>query len=192
VKVAIYCRVSTEEQDTANQLSVLEKMAQDRGWEIVGVYQEEASAWKAGHQRELSRLLVDASRHQFNAVLVWALDRLTRQGIGYILQLVNTLRTYKVKVISYQESWTEQSNEAMEDIFYAMVGWAAKFESDRRSERIKAAMARRRQKGLIVGRPKGAKDRKPRKKTGYFLRHADRRVKKAPAKKRGTTRQGSK
>ena len=175
MKVALYCRVSTTEQDTANQLLALEKLAQDRGWQVVEVYQEEGSAWKDGHQREVSRLLKDASRHQFNAVLVWALDRLTRQGIGSILQLVNTLRMYKVRVISYQESWTEQSNEAMEDLFYAMVGWAAKFESDRRSERIKVAMERRRKKGLPVGRIKGAKDRKPRKKMGYYLRHADRR-----------------
>lgn len=175
MKVAIYCRVSTEEQDTANQLSVLEKLAQDRDWQVVEVYQEEASAWKAGHQRELARLLVGASRHRFEAVLVWALDRLTREGIGSILQLVNTLRSYKVKIISQQEGWTEQGNEAMEDIFYAIAGWAAKFESDRRSERIKAAMDKRRKKGLTVGRPKGAKDRKPRKKTGYYLRHADRR-----------------
>lgn len=175
MKVAIYCRVSTAEQDTANQLLALEKLAQDRGWEVVEVYREEASAWKDGHQQELSRLLKDASRHRFNAVLVWALDRLTRQGIGSILQLVDTLKEYKVKVISYQDSWTQFPNEAMEELFYAVAGWAAKFESDRRSERIKAAVAKRRDKGLPVGRLKGAKDRKPRKKTGYYLRHADRR-----------------
>ena len=175
MKVAIYCRVSTAEQDTANQLLVLEKLAQDRGWEVVEVYQEEASAWKDGHQRELSRLLVDASRHQFEVVLVWALDRLTREGIGAIFQLVDTLKRYKVKIISHQESWTEAPSGPMENLLYAVVGWIAEFESARRSERIKAGMARRRAEGKTVGRPKGAKDRKPRRKTGYYLRHADRR-----------------
>jgi DNA invertase Pin-like site-specific DNA recombinase len=175
VKVAIYCRVSTEEQDTANQLSVLEKMAQNRGWGIVEVYQEEASAWKAGHQRELSRLLVDASRHRFEAVLVWALDRLTREGVAAILRLVDTLKLYKVKVISYQESWTEFPNELMAELFYSITGWVAKFESARRSERIIAAMDKRRAEGKHVGRPKGAKDKKPRRTTGYHLRHSDRR-----------------
>ncbi|MCK4723095.1 MAG: recombinase family protein [Dehalococcoidia bacterium] len=175
MKVAIYCRVSTAEQDTANQLLALEKLAKDRGWEVVEVYQEEASAWKDGHQLELSRLLKDASRHRFEAVLVWALDRMTRQGVGSILQLVNTLRMYRVKVISYQDSWTQFPNEAMEELFYAVAGWAAKFESDRRSERIKAGVARRRAAGKPVGRPKGAKDKKPRKKTGYYGRYADRR-----------------
>ena len=175
MKVAIYCRVSTAEQDTANQLLVLEKLAEDRGWKVVEVYQEEASAWKDGHQRELSHLLVDASRHRFNAVLVWALDRLTREGIGATLQLVNTLKEYGVKVISYQEGWTMVPAGPMENLLYAFVGWAAEFESARRSERIKAGVAKRRAKGLPVGRLKGAKDRKPRQKTGYFLRHADRR-----------------
>ena len=175
MKVAIYCRVSTAEQDTANQLSVLEKLARDRGWEVIEVYQEEESAWKAGHQREFSRLLADASRHQFEAVLVWALDRLTREGPAAILRLVDTLKGYRVRIISHQESWTEFPNELMAELFYSITGWVAKFESTRRSERIKAAMAKMRAEGKHVGRPKGAKDKKPRKTTGYHLRFADRR-----------------
>ena len=111
MKVAIYCRVSTAEQDTANQLSVLEKMARDRGWEVVEVYQEEASAWKAGHQRELANLLDDARRRKIEAVMVWALDRLSREGPLAILSLVNRLKICGVRVLSYQESWTEAPGE---------------------------------------------------------------------------------
>lgn len=175
LKTALYLRVSTEEQTTDNQLPALEKMARDRGLEVTRVYQEEASAWKAGHQRELSRLLKDASYHRFNVVLVWALDRLTRQGIGAIFQLISTLKGYNVKVISYQEPWLEFSNETMAELFYTIAAFIAKFEGDRHSERIKAAIQKRRDKGLPVGRLPGAKDKKPRKRTGYLLRFADRR-----------------
>jgi len=47
VKVAIYSRVSTAEQDASNQHLALEKWAKARGWEVIEVYQEEESAWKA-------------------------------------------------------------------------------------------------------------------------------------------------
>ncbi len=58
-KVIIYLRVSTAEQTVENQLPALEKWIGDRGYELVEVYQENESAWKSGHQRELSRLLDD-------------------------------------------------------------------------------------------------------------------------------------
>ena len=86
-------------------------------------------------------------------MLVWALDRLTREGITAILGLVDKLHNYGVKVISYQESWTEVPNE-FTPLFYAIIGFIAQFESKRRSERTKAGIERyRRQKGKW-GRPR--------------------------------------
>lgn len=63
--------------------------------------------WKSGHQKELARLLADCrnGRHRIDAVMVWALDRLSREGAAAILNLVNTFKAYGVRVISYQESW---------------------------------------------------------------------------------------
>ena len=57
VKSCIYCRVSTSEQDTDNQAMVLAEWAQQRGYEVFAIYREEESAWRAGHQRELARLV---------------------------------------------------------------------------------------------------------------------------------------
>jgi DNA invertase Pin-like site-specific DNA recombinase len=54
LKVCIYSRVSTGEQETKNQSIVLSDWAKQRGFEVVSIYQEEESAWKAGHQRELA------------------------------------------------------------------------------------------------------------------------------------------
>lgn len=174
-KVAIYARVSTEDQSTENQTPVLIDYAISQGWEVKKVYEEEASAWKAGHQKQLKELLYAASYHQYDVVLVWSLDRLTRQGIGSIMQLVHTFKTYGCRVISQQESWTQQNDWMMLDLLYAITAWVAKFESERRSERIKAALARKRQKGELIGRKPGAKDVAPRKRLGYFERYNDRR-----------------
>ena len=173
-RVAIYARVSTEEQTTENQVPVLEEMATRRGWAVLKVYAEEASAWRSGHQKQLKELLIRASYHEYDIILVWALDRLTREGIGSIMQYFNTFRTYGVQVISHQEPWVEQSGP-MADLLTAVAGWVAQFESARRSERIKAAVQRKRDRGEPVGRQPGAKDKKPRKRMGYFERFNDRR-----------------
>ena len=66
------------------------------------------------------------------------------------------------KVLSYQESWTEAPGELAE-LLYALTGWVARMESQRRSERTKAGLARAVAQGKKLGRPKGSKDKKRRR-----------------------------
>ena len=171
-RVAVYLRVSTREQSVENQLPQLEKWVADRGHQLVAVYSENESAWMSGHQRELARLVQDAKKGRFNFLLTWSLDRLSRQGSLAILSLVHKLSKYGVKVVSLQESWTEAPGELAE-ILYAIAGWVARMESQRRSERTKAGLVRVRAAGVRLGRPPGAKDKKRRKKrsvrNGMFL-----------------------
>jgi len=167
-KASIYVRVSTGAQDTTNQLSVLKDWARQRGFEVVGIYNEEESAWKAGHQKALAHLLQDARKQKFNIVLVWALDRLSREGSLAILTLVNRLKICGVKVISYQESWTEAPGE-LGELLYALTGWVSRMESQRRSERTKAGLARVKAQGKRLGRPPGSKDRRKRKRRQILI-----------------------
>jgi len=165
MKTVIYARVSSNEQFTDNQLPVLEAFAHQRGSDVIARYIENESAWKAGHQHELKRLLNDCrnGRRKFDVVLVWALDRLSREGAAAILNLVNTFKIYGVKVINYQEPWTETPGEIGE-ILYAIAGWVARMESQRRSERTRAGMARLKAQGKRLGRPPGSKDKRKRKR----------------------------
>ena len=168
LRAVIYARVSTDEQTADNQVSQLTVWAAARGWEITGIYRENESAWKAGHQAELARLKIDATKRKFDTVLIWALDRISREGALAILQLVSTLKIYGVKVISYQESWTEAPGELAE-VLYAIAGWVARMESQRRSERTKAGLARVKASGKRLGRPSGSKDKKKRRKKVRFF-----------------------
>lgn len=161
MKAALYLRVSTSEQETANQLPSLEDYARRQGFEIVQVYNENETAWKAGHQAELARLYEDARKGKFEVVLVWALDRLSREGALAILSLVDKLKRYGARVISYQESWTEAPGD-LADVLYAITGWVARMESQRRSERTKAGLERARAQGKPIG--KRGPDRKKRKR----------------------------
>ncbi len=163
MNVCLYIRVSTGMQDNTNQLEVLIEWANQRGYEVVKVYEEEESAWRNGHQKELANLIEDARKRKFQAVLVWALDRLSREGALAILSLVQKLSVHGVKVLSYQESWTEAPGE-MAELLYALTGWVARMESQRRSERTKAGLARVKAQGRKLGRPPGYKDRKKRKR----------------------------
>ena len=162
-KAAIYNRVSTSEQDATNQLLALSDWAECRGYEVVESYAETESAWRDGHEQELGRLLIDARKGKFDIVLVWALDRLSREGALAILTLVHRFRVYGVQVISYQETWTEAPGEIGE-VLFALTGWVAEMESRRRSERTKAGLRRAVAQGKTLGRPPGSKDKRRRKK----------------------------
>ena len=171
MKVAIYARVSTEDQTTENQIRELEEWTKRRGWEVLTIYRENETAWKAGHQKEWAKLKVDARMRNFDAVVVWALDRVTRQGVSYLFQQIQSLHQYDVKLISMKESWTEIPGDFIE-IYFALAAFIASYESRRRSERTKAGMERAKSQGVHVGRPKGKKDKVPRERIGYQVRGA--------------------
>jgi len=169
MKAAAYLRVSTETQTVDNQLPDIQRRALALGYPHLAIYAENESAWRVGHQHELARLLagLKSSQHHYEVLFVWSLDRLTRQGIPAIFELINTLSKYGCRVISLRESWTEVIGPAY-DLFLALTAWIAKFESDRQSERVRAGLAR----AVAAGRGKRGKDRKVRK----------RRVQKHPGK----------
>jgi site-specific DNA recombinase len=177
MKAALYLRVSTKEQDYLNQLTPLQDFAAARSWENVRVYAESESAWKQGQQHELEVLKQSARRGEFNILLVWALDRLTRGGPAAILNLVAEFEKYGVKIISFQESWTETLDANTLPLFLSISGWLAEMESKRRSERIRASADKTKETGLTVkgkkwGRPPGRKDgdKVKRKRSGYYKR----------------------
>ena len=122
MKPRIYIRVSDPSQDPTNQILQLTSWAKSRGWASPEVYTETESAWKVGHQKVLAALVEDARKKKFDTLLVWALDRLSREGSLAILSLIHRLNTFGVKIISYQESWTEVPGELAE-VLYAIAGW---------------------------------------------------------------------
>ncbi|WP_052519760.1 recombinase family protein [Archangium violaceum] len=76
-KVALYLRVSTEEQTLEQQERELRREAERRRWEVAGVYAEKASGATV-KRAELARLRHDAALNRFSAVLVWDVARLGR------------------------------------------------------------------------------------------------------------------
>lgn len=180
MKAAVWIRVSTSHQDTSNQVPDLERFAEHHGYEIVKRYELSDSAWNGGkdggeYKAAMAQAMDDAWRGEFETLIVWALDRITREGAEGTLRIIRQFRERRCAVVSVKESWLNGSPE-VQDILVAFAGWMAKQESDRRSERIKAGLARRQSEGKKLGRPEGAKDRRKRSTRGYVEEQARRRA----------------
>jgi putative DNA-invertase from lambdoid prophage Rac len=155
MRVAIYARVSTDEQTEQNQVPILEKWALDRGWTLVSTYRETGSAWQHADQKELRRLAGDCRQGLAEAVLVYDLSRLTRGGPLATLQVIRQLSDVGARVMSYRDSWIEQfTHPSLRDALIGFLGFVNEDESRRISDRTKAGMARARAEGKHIGRPK--------------------------------------
>jgi DNA invertase Pin-like site-specific DNA recombinase len=174
--VGVYTRVSSQEQDADNQILAIEHYCQAQGWNITAIYTESESAWVSGHQHELARFLdvLESGKRHFDIFLIFALDRLSREGVARTFGLVNRIEARGCHVVSMKEPWAAADNP-MRDVFLAITAWAAKYESDRKSQNTKIGLAKAIAKGVKLGRPKGRKDDpdKPRRRAGYLLRYAD-------------------
>jgi putative DNA-invertase from lambdoid prophage Rac len=180
-RCAIWARVSTEDQHTENQLAVLRQWAQARGLEVAAEFVTEDSAWAQGggngKGREFGKAraaLEDGARlGRYSVVLMWAIDRLSRQGIEDTLGAMRRLYEHGADIWSHQEPWLVTAEPRMRELLVSFMAWMAEQASARHSERVKAAIARRRAAGLPVGRPPGSQDRKPRKRSGYVAAWED-------------------
>jgi DNA invertase Pin-like site-specific DNA recombinase len=167
---AAWYRVSSQEQDRDNQVPEIKRLAKSRSLAIRKTYTVSDSAWKNGggteYKRALDAMLADAHAGRFRVLIVWSADRLSRNGIESLLKIVRRLREAGVSLISVQEPWLSGS-DATTELLLAIGAWMAEQESARRSERTKAGLARRKAQGLPIGRPRGATDVKPRRRSGY-------------------------
>jgi putative DNA-invertase from lambdoid prophage Rac len=153
-RAALYLRVSTEKQSTEPQRPEVEQLARSRGYEIVGVYEEQASAVK--HRPEHERLMKDAKRGVFNVVIVWALDRFGRSMVGNLSDVLE-LDRLGVEVVSVRESWLDTGGP-IRNLLLAIFSWVAEQERTRLIERTKAGMAAARKRGARIGRPRARVD----------------------------------
>lgn len=172
VKAAVWYRVShtSGDQDTDNQVPDVESFAAHHGYQVTKTYTVSDSAWKNGggpeYKNTLASAMDDAWAGKFSVLIVWSLDRIVRAGAEDALRIFRQFSERGCTVISVKESWLNGAPEVQE-LLIAFAGWMAKQESKRRSERIKAGLAKRAAKGEPVGRQPGQTDKKPRKRSGY-------------------------
>lgn len=159
--VALYGRVSLDEstedrryQEPENQLQPLRDYAKALGYEIFKEYVDRASGADC-NRPEFQAMLSDAMMRRFDGILVWKLDRFSREGILPTMSYIQRLKQRKVFLRSLTESWLDTSQEGIADIVLAIMSWASAEERRKISERTKAGIVRLRNiKQWRGGRPK--------------------------------------
>lgn len=156
MKVAIYSRVSTDRQETLNQLAEMRRFAGVKGWEIQAEYVDHETG-RTSDRSKFQHLFEAARRREFDVVLFWALDRFSREGVLETLKHLNLLSDYGVGFYSYTEQYLDTCG-MFKDAVIAILATIAKQESARISERVKAGLARAKQNGTrsgkAIGRPR--------------------------------------
>ena len=153
-RVALYGRVSTKDkgQEVQNQLRQLREFAAHSGWTIVAEYIDHESG-KVSDREQFQAMFAAASKRQFDVLLFWSLDRLSREGVLPTLQHLQRLTACGIGYRSYTEQYFDSCG-IFRDAVIAIIATVAKQERIRISERVRAGLSTARNKGKRLGRPK--------------------------------------
>jgi len=168
IKCAIYCRVSTDEQNPEHQENALTEYAKNQRYDIYKIYTDVTSGSRQSRPA-LNDLMFDARAKRFNVVLVWKLDRLGR-SLQHLLSIIHEwgLKSINFTCITQSIDTTTSSGK----LTFHILGAVAEFERTLISERTKEGLKTAAAKGRFPGRPKGSKDKGPRNRSGYYARYA--------------------
>jgi DNA invertase Pin-like site-specific DNA recombinase len=161
MRIATYARISTRDgrQDTENQLRQLRQFAATQGWTVVHEYEDQASG-KHGDRDQFRKMFAAASRREFDCLLFWSLDRLSREGTVETLNHLQRLTGYGVNYRSFTEQYLDSTGMFKEAVI-GILAAVAKQERVRLSERTIAGLQRAKAQGRVGGRPRTEHD--PRK-----------------------------
>jgi len=155
-RVALYARVSTDKQSTANQLLELRQAAERLGWEVVGEFIDHGISGAKGRKDrpKLDALLKCVARKEFDVVAAWSVDRLGRSLVD-LVGLLQELHSTGVDLYLHQQgiNTTTPAGKAL----FQMMGVFAEFEREMIRERVNAGLARAKKQGTksgkAIGRP---------------------------------------
>lgn len=150
MRVALYGRVSTAEQNAAMQIDELRAYCVRRQWEIVEEFIDAGVSGSKESRPALNRLLVDAKRRKFDTVLVYRYDRFARS----LRQLVNALAEFDalgIHFVSLHEGVDTSTPNGR--LVFGIFASIAEFERELIRGRVRSGLAAARARGKRLGRP---------------------------------------
>jgi len=156
-RAALYLRVSTTEQTTANQERELRQVAGRMGCEITKVYRDHGISGAKGRDKrpQFDALCKSAARREFEVVMAWSVDRLGR-SLQDLVGFLGELHALGIDLFLHQQG-LDTATPAGKAMFQ-MMGVFAEFERAMIQERVRAGLRRARDEGKRLGRPKIAAD----------------------------------
>lgn len=154
-KIIAYLRVSTDKQDFKNQKLEILDYAHQSNIEVNKFLEITCSARNSHKNRLLDELMNTLCSG--DTLIVSELSRLAR-SLGQIIQIVDELVKNNVKLFCIKEniSINPKSRDLQSKVTITMFGLFAEIERDLISERTKAGLQSAREKGKVLGRPKGS------------------------------------
>ena len=149
MRVALYLRASTLKQSEEGysldyQRDKLLDFAGLKDWEVVEEYTDAGESGRTINRPAFKRMVEDAEKNRFDAVLVYKLDRFSR-SLQDLLNVINIMQSHGVFVWSVTQSYDDRTPEGR--LMRNMLGSFAQFESEMIGARVKDGMARRAREG---------------------------------------------
>lgn len=157
MKAAIYARVSTTGHGQSPEMQVREirEYCERRGWQVGGQYVDAGVSGAKDSRPELNRLMADAHRRQFDAVVVWKFDRFAR-SVSHLLRALETFSALGIAFVSLSEQIDTTTPTGK--MVFTVLGAVAELERSLITERVRAGLRNARAKGKRLGRPRVAVD----------------------------------
>lgn len=169
MRALIYARCSTDEgrQDVEMQLERCREFCKKEGWDFDEV-SEYLSTFKQTPEK-LLKVMELISQRVYDVIVVFNLDRFSRQHPSKTEKMLSYITDSNCRFIAIQQN-LDSNNEMMWYSFKGLWSYFAHLYSQNLSERVKIGMQKAKEKGVPIGRPIGARDKKKRCKKGYFKR----------------------
>ena len=151
MKVAIYCRVSTEEQHADKQEDICKEYCKRNNFEVFKVYTDVISGVTSSRP-SFNKLLEDMRGYKFDILMVTKLDRLGR-SLKHLLSLFDEFSLKGIHFIAATQNI--DTTTASGKLQLQIMGAFAEFERNIISERTKEGLKRKKE-------GKRGKDKKPR------------------------------
>ncbi len=153
-RVALYLRVSTDGQTTANQEQELRAVAERKGCEIVGVYRDHGISGAKGRDKrpQFDAMHRTAARREFDIIMAWSVDRLGR-SLKDLIDFLSEIHAAGVDLYLHVQGLdtSTPTGKAM----FQMLGVFSEFERALIRERVMAGLARAKKHGTKSGNPFG-------------------------------------
>ncbi|QAT42327.1 recombinase family protein [Aminipila luticellarii] len=139
LKVAAYCRVSTEHEEQRQSLKsqvayYTQKICGNPDWDFAGIYAEQESGTRVDNREEIQRLMNNCRNGKVDLILMKSLSRFGRNTLDVLLMLDELS---KLNVVAYFETENIWSNDPRVKKYITMVAAAYQEESRQKSEAIK-------------------------------------------------------
>jgi DNA invertase Pin-like site-specific DNA recombinase len=138
------------------QLAELREYASRRGWQVTGEYVDQGFSGSKDSRPALNRLMADAHSRQFEAILVWKIDRFGR-SLKHLVNTLSDLDSYGVAFVSLRDNLDLSTPSGR--LMFQVIGAMAEFELSLTKERVKCGLVNARANGKQLGRPRRVVDR---------------------------------